>query len=230
MVKKSLFDKVGGFPEELSVAYNDVALCMAIYREGFHNVVLTEHYLYHHESLSRGNDLTPEKLDRLKKERNCLYQMFPEFYGKDPYYSPLLSHELGDAGMQPRFFKVIKKEQKSLFTVEEQKNYYPSDNLEVFLEETTGEGYGVVLGENNALFKRYLILQSLEGGKNYRFALQDQYCEETAFWKQEQPNCAMCGFDAGKALVLIKDGNYRIGYLAKSKVSRKTCFAWVRKE
>lgn len=53
-MKKTIFEKAGGFDETLAVAFNDVDLCYKIYEEGYYNVVRNDLFLFHHESLSRG--------------------------------------------------------------------------------------------------------------------------------------------------------------------------------
>ena len=57
MIKKELYEKVGGLNEELKVAYNDVELCFSLLERGYRNVVRNDVVLYHHESLSRGEDV-----------------------------------------------------------------------------------------------------------------------------------------------------------------------------
>ena len=86
-VDKQKFEAVGGFAEELPVAYNDVDLCFSLWEQGWYNVVRNDVTLYHHESVSRGTDENEEKKERLIQERRLLYQRHPDLYGKDPFYS-----------------------------------------------------------------------------------------------------------------------------------------------
>lgn len=88
MVSKEKFNQAGGFAEELKVAYNDVDLCFRLHQKGWFNVVRNDLILYHHESLSRGNDhLDPAKKERLANERKTLYRRSPGYYDFDPFYS-----------------------------------------------------------------------------------------------------------------------------------------------
>lgn len=88
MISKEKFFQVGGFAEELKVAYNDVDLCFRLHQMGMFNVVRNDLILYHHESLSRGNDhLDPAKKERLAAERKVLYRRNPGYYDYDPFYS-----------------------------------------------------------------------------------------------------------------------------------------------
>ena len=53
--------------------------------------------LYHHESVSRGYDhVSLEKMQRLTRERNKLYERHPQFYQKDCFYSENLTQILPD--------------------------------------------------------------------------------------------------------------------------------------
>jgi len=229
LVRKGVFEAAGGFPEDLRVAYNDVALCMAIHRMGYENVVCTKNVLYHHESLSRGNDLSTEKLKRLKQERNTLYETYPEYRGKDPYYSEMLSHELGDTGTDPRFFEVRQPVQRTKGKVIRELpagTEQSREEMELHFDPDSKEGYGVVLFENNAFFEKNLILKG-SMGKIYSLKLADRYCEETAFWKQEQPNCALCGFKLEEPVQKLPKDQYEIGLQMKRRIGKKSYFDWL---
>lgn len=88
MVTREKYDMVSGFPEKLSVAYNDVYFCFALYMKGCYNVIRNDVIFIHHESLSRGDDHKDSaKMERLKNERITLFKDFPMLYGNDPFYS-----------------------------------------------------------------------------------------------------------------------------------------------
>lgn len=93
MVKKSAFDKAGGFTEELAVAFNDIDLCMKIRAQGLHVVYDPYCELYHYESKSRGLDQgDPEKVRRFQHEIEIFQKRWPEILRDgDPYYNPNLS-------------------------------------------------------------------------------------------------------------------------------------------
>lgn len=96
MLSKAKFEEVHGFDESLPVAYNDVELCFKLLEHGYYNVLRNDVKLVHHESVSRGYDEAPEKAARLKRERERLYQMHPNFVGYDPCYNPNLTVDKGD--------------------------------------------------------------------------------------------------------------------------------------
>ena len=89
----SKFKEVGGLDEDnLAVAYNDIDLCLKLIDKGYLNVFTPHCVAIHHESISRGYEDTPEKLDRLIKEQNHFLNKWNDFLEKgDPFYNPNLS-------------------------------------------------------------------------------------------------------------------------------------------
>jgi len=69
LTRKTLFLELGGLDEHnLPVAFNDVDYCLRV-REAGWQVVWTPHAeLYHHESVSRGKDVTPAQQARGQRE------------------------------------------------------------------------------------------------------------------------------------------------------------------
>ena len=101
MVKKTVFEEVGGFDEKLKVAFNDVDLCMKMRQAGYLIVYNPYAELYHYESKSRGYEDTREKVDRFNGEINRFKSKWPEILKNgDPYYNPNLSMEREDFGLK----------------------------------------------------------------------------------------------------------------------------------
>jgi GT2 family glycosyltransferase len=97
MIRKSLFEKLGGMDEKgLAVAFNDVDLCLKARQAGWRIVWTPYAELYHHESVSRGSDDTPEKQARHKAEAACMRTRWEAFLARDPFYNPNLSVERPD--------------------------------------------------------------------------------------------------------------------------------------
>lgn len=91
MMKKSLFEKIGGFEEQLAVAFNDIDLCLKIREQGYRIVYAPKAELYHHESLSRGDEDTDDKKARFSSEvMYCMNRWKRILTEGDPYYSPHL--------------------------------------------------------------------------------------------------------------------------------------------
>lgn len=98
-VRKSVFEEVGGLDAvNLKVAFNDVDFCLKLLKAGYRNVFTPHALLYHHESLSRGHDDTPEKKAIFERE----FAYMKTFWGQipDPAYNPNLSLEFEDFSLR----------------------------------------------------------------------------------------------------------------------------------
>lgn len=86
MVQKSLFNEVGGFTEELAVAFNDVDFCLKVRESGKLIVYTPEVELYHYESISRGEEDSPQKKIRFHREVAYMNNKWAAYYmAGDPY-------------------------------------------------------------------------------------------------------------------------------------------------
>lgn len=88
MVKRRIFEDVGGFDEKFKVAFNDVDLCLRIQEKGYLIVYNPYAELYHYESKTRGKEDTLDKIRRLDEES----VLFKRRWGKilkqgDPYFN-----------------------------------------------------------------------------------------------------------------------------------------------
>jgi len=102
MVRRDVFDEVGGFTEELAVAFNDIDLCLKIRKAGYLIVYNPLAELYHYESKSRGLDTgDPEKVRRFQSEIVCFQKKWGDVLeAGDPYYNPNLSMETQDFSLR----------------------------------------------------------------------------------------------------------------------------------
>ncbi len=97
LVRRQVFDEVGGFTEELSHAFNDVDLCLKIREKGYLNVYTPFARLYHHESISRGLETSRAKRARFNRERCYCEERWQRILRQgDPYYNPNLSQDRED--------------------------------------------------------------------------------------------------------------------------------------
>nr|WP_260680350.1 glycosyltransferase family 2 protein [Thalassotalea sp. PS06] len=92
LVKKPIFEQVGGLNEhDLTVAFNDVDFCLKVKRAGYRNLWTPYAELYHHESISRGAEDSPEKIKRFNEEARHMKSTWPKELANDPFYSPNLT-------------------------------------------------------------------------------------------------------------------------------------------
>lgn len=98
MVSKEIYHELGGFDEtNFSVAFNDVDFCLKARRKNYLNVFTPYCEAYHHESKTRGYEVTPEKNQRFEKEMARLTTRYQhEMSLGDPYYNPNLNQGRDD--------------------------------------------------------------------------------------------------------------------------------------
>ena len=109
MIKKSVYEQVGGFDERYAVAFNDVDLCMKIREAGYLIVYNPYAELNHYESKSRGYEDTEEKVQRFNSEIKLFESRWQSFLdGGDPYYSPHLTLDKNDFTLSVRSNRIDK--------------------------------------------------------------------------------------------------------------------------
>jgi GT2 family glycosyltransferase len=97
MIRKKIFDQVGGFGEEFAVAFNDIDLCMKIRKTGYLIVWTPYAEAYHYESITRGLEDTEAKQERFNNEVIRFKDKWRvELEQGDPYYNKNLSLDRDD--------------------------------------------------------------------------------------------------------------------------------------
>jgi len=97
LVRRAVFEQVGGLDEiGLRVAFNDVDFCLKVMGTGLRNLWTPFAELYHHESVSRGSDETPEKRERFRHECAVMQARWPDVLAHDPYYNRNLTRQRED--------------------------------------------------------------------------------------------------------------------------------------
>jgi len=91
--RRTVFDELRGFDEvNLPVAFNDVDFCLRVGAAGYKVIWTPVAELYHYESISRGSDQAPEKIDRFRKEKGYIMESWGDVLINDPFYNPNLTH------------------------------------------------------------------------------------------------------------------------------------------
>ena len=101
LVKKSLFDEVGGLDEGFAISLNDVDFCLKLREKGLLNVFTPFAELYHYESISRGLDNEGEKAKRYEQESEKFRTKWKSVLeAGDPYYNPNFSLDRSDFALK----------------------------------------------------------------------------------------------------------------------------------
>lgn len=243
MIKKELYDKIGGMRNDLPVAFNDVELCFHLLKEGYYNVVLCQTYMVHYESISRGQDNTEEKRARLLRERGKLYEIHPEYASFDAFYpyEVKTGYGLNHAYLDTSIAAAYEDGRSMVQTVENLSAYSPKQAKEVFSQKPEHEalnpclkleveqlyqegkdvihiaGYGFVIGSDNASFVHTLILKSDEN--IYSVELNRMARNDLERNMPDQKNVSLSGFHVSIPITKIQKGKYRIELFTKDKAT-----------
>lgn len=241
LVARDKFELAGGFDEELAVAYNDVSLCFRLCENGFFNVLRNDAVLYHHESLSRGQDTSTEKQKRLKRELERLYEKHPQFRGKDPFYSPNLVQWKKDVRYQAGYLYDCDKPVRPKRMGERAVKALPREHVHPYVKKLTGEnllmlsidgivsdaqvvitGWHVLRRHDNALVTGKLLLRNINNGSDiYALPIYPQLREDVAeLFRQETgrnrtTHTELSGIQVIFNRASLPEGSYEVGILIK---------------
>ena len=87
LTKRSVFEEVGGFDENLKIAFNDVDYCLKVTKKNYEIIYTPYAELYHHESITRGANNSPLKIEIHNKEVHFMLSKWKNTLEYDPYYS-----------------------------------------------------------------------------------------------------------------------------------------------
>lgn len=89
-MRRAVYLEVGGMDaERLTVAFNDVDLCVKVRAAGYDIVWTPFAELHHHESASRGLDLAPAAAARFQSEIATMRERWAAELDNDPFYGPM---------------------------------------------------------------------------------------------------------------------------------------------
>lgn len=97
LVRREVYRQVGGLDEvNLKVAFNDVDFCLKVKEAGYRNLWTPYAELYHHESISRGQEDNPEKIARFNSEIEFMKTKWGNLLANDVFYSQNLTKDRED--------------------------------------------------------------------------------------------------------------------------------------
>ena len=102
MVRRAVFQEVGGLDEQIAVAFNDIDFCLRLRAAGYRNIWTPFAELIHHESASRGYEDNPEKIARFQREIRFMQDRWGDVLACDPHYNPNFSLQSGDYSIDCR--------------------------------------------------------------------------------------------------------------------------------
>lgn len=248
MIRKEVYRDVAGMNEALKVAFNDIDLCFKLYEKGYVNVVCNNTFMYHAESITRGRDTTEEAIIRLWNERDRLYEEHPMFKAYDPFYSKNLVNDCLDTRFVPaceyEFDKVHTTAEQfdsaDLKTSRDEpcvqigveysgevgrytfgEEYLEKEQTEIKSDDYYIQGFSYLMGSDNALYKKKILLQNVNTLAVMALTLQSCYRSDVASACTDETNVEMSGIAMIIPGGLLPEGRYRIGIMYEKIMSRE---------
>ena len=254
MVRTELYFDAGCMDEDnFAVAFNDVDLCLKIFEKGYYNVVRNNMYLYHHESLSRGDDRKDlVKSKRLSIEQEHLLKLHPDLFVRDPFYHQYLVQdpavtkfeiESDEVRLRNPFYTEVQQLTRPLPAKWEDPvlklGVEFANSLDRWLcgpyaedpvEAGKGyylKGYSFVVGADNAVYDRFLLLKPLSGeGSIWKTEVENVYRADIAENLTDQIHDKLTGFRTVIRPDALPKGKYLVGMLAVDRTSRQRLVNW----
>jgi glycosyltransferase involved in cell wall biosynthesis len=99
VLRRDVYREVGGFNEEIAVAFNDVDFCLRLHRANYRLLWTPYAELYHLESATRVPDETPERRMAFAREVREIEETWGGLLRQDPYYNPNLTLDATDLSL-----------------------------------------------------------------------------------------------------------------------------------
>jgi GT2 family glycosyltransferase len=97
MMRRDVFERLGGFDERFRISFSDVVLCMEAWRAGYRVVYTPYARLVHHESYTRKRDDSAQDMELLAG------YLAKTGFGEDPYLHPELNPKSLVPALRPPF-------------------------------------------------------------------------------------------------------------------------------
>lgn len=250
MMRTRVYKALGGLYEGLKVAYNDVDLCFRICEKGLYNVQRNDVVLYHHESLSRGDDMQDEaKFKRLMEEKDNLYKRHPRLYAQDPFNGTI--RNTGAPEYEIRWLEGYEFADLTGYH-DEVKESSPLPNMKhvnqaimIVVEDCGKEkfqkagskgkayylikGWAYIPGADNARYKLKLLLQN-EHSKVWEIPIVKKYRKDVAAILLDEVNVEMTGFCCWIYEGSLPAGTYELWLTARDSCSRQRLYRSAQKQ
>lgn len=254
MIRRERYLALGGLFEGLAVAYNDVDFCFRLCEKGFYNVQRNDVALYHHESLSRGNDMQDEnKLKRLMAEKDVLYQRHRQFYRQDPFIGTLMNDgepEYGCRWLEGYELVNLSDCDDKLLQGKRLPDAAMMNNAIMVVVEDCGKeqfvkaltkggkqkkayylikGWAYIPGVDNARYTFKILLVNGEG-RVWELPVQKRYRKDVAAILPDEVNVELTGFCSWIFEGTLAPGTYQLWITAKDGCSRQRLYRDMERE
>ncbi|NDO50968.1 glycosyltransferase [Lachnospiraceae bacterium MD335] len=254
MIRRERYLELGGLFEGLAVAYNDVDFCFRLCEKGLYNVQRNDVALYHHESLSRGDDMQDKnKLKRLMAEKDVLYQRHRQFYRQDPFIGTLMNDgepEYGCRWLEGYELVNLSDCDDKLLQGKRLPDAATMNNAIMVVVEDCGKeqfvkaltkggkqkkayylikGWAYIPGVDNARYTFKILLVNGEG-RVWELPVQKRYRKDVAAILPDEVNVELTGFCSWIFEGTLAPGTYQLWITAKDGCSRQRLYRDMKRE
>ncbi len=254
MIRRERYLELGGLFEGLAVAYNDVDFCFRLCEKGLYNVQRNDVTLYHHESLSRGDDMQDKnKLKRLMAEKDVLYQRHRQFYRQDPFIGTLMNDgepEYGCRWLEGYELVNLSDCDDKLLQGKRLPDAAMMNNAIMVVVEDCGKeqfvkaltkggkqkkayylikGWAYIPGVDNARYTFKILLVNGEG-RVWELPVQKRYRKDVAAILPDEVNVELTGFCSWIFEGTLAPGTYQLWITAKDGCSRQRLYRDMERE
>ncbi len=254
MIRRERYLELGGLFEGLAVAYNDVDFCFRLCEKGLYNVQRNDVALYHHESLSRGDDMQDKnKLKRLMAEKDVLYQRHRQFYRQDPFIGTLMNDgepEYGCRWLEGYELVNLSDCDDKLLQGKRLPDAATMNNAIMVVVEDCGKeqfvkaltkggkqkkayylikGWAYIPGVDNARYTFKILLVNGEG-RVWELPVQKRYRKDVAAILPDEVNVELTGFCSWIFEGTLDPGTYQLWITAKDGCSRQRLYRDMERE
>ncbi len=254
MIRREHYLELGGLFEGLAVAYNDVDFCFRLCEKGLYNVQRNDVALYHHESLSRGDDMQDKnKLKRLMAEKDVLYQRHRQFYRQDPFIGTLMNDgepEYGCRWLEGYELVNLSDCDDKLLQGKRLPDAATMNNAIMVVVEDCGKeqfvkaltkggkqkkayylikGWAYIPGVDNARYTFKILLVNGEG-RVWELPVQKRYRKDVAAILPDEVNVELTGFCSWIFEGTLAPGTYQLWITAKDGCSRQRLYRDMERE
>ena len=254
MIRRERYLELGGLFEGLAVAYNDVDFCFRLCEKGLYNVQRNDVTLYHHESLSRGDDMQDKnKLKRLMAEKDVLYQRHRQFYRQDPFIGTLMNDgepEYGCRWLEGYELVNLSDCDDKLLQGKRLPDAATMNNAIMVVVEDCGKeqfvkaltkggkqkkayylikGWAYIQGVDNARYTFKILLVNGEG-RVWELPVQKRYRKDVAAILPDEVNVELTGFCSWIFEGTLAPGTYQLWITAKDGCSRQRLYRDMEQE
>ena len=254
LIGRERYLELGGLFEGLAVAYNDVDFCFRLCEKGLYNVQRNDVALYHHESLSRGDDMQDKnKLKRLMAEKDVLYQRHRQFYRQDPFIGTLMNDgepEYGCRWLEGYELVNLSDCDDKLLQGKRLPDAATMNNAIMVVVEDCGKeqfvkaltkggkqkkayylikGWAYIPGVDNARYTFKILLVNGEG-RVWELPVQKRYRKDVAAILPDEVNVELTGFCSWIFEGTLAPGTYQLWITAKDGCSRQRLYRDMERE